>query len=139
MIQIKRGTSTSLKSTVLEDGQPGYSKDTNELKIGDGKTQYSSLKAIGGSTVKNFDVSIDTSWTAKTATWAGLSATQYKHLSVPGMKSTTNIISIEFTGGSLSAASEWLWCDNSTNGYVDFYSASVPSAGYQLRLVGVDE
>lgn len=49
MIQFKRGKTASwaTQTEPLADGQPGYDKDTHELKIGDGTTSFANLPAIG--------------------------------------------------------------------------------------------
>lgn len=50
MIQIKRGSTKSWHDTEvkLASGQPGYDKDTHQLKIGDGETLWSDLPSVGG-------------------------------------------------------------------------------------------
>lgn len=50
MIQLKRGSTSSWKSqsTPLADGQPGYDKDRQKLKIGDGKTSWEKLPDASG-------------------------------------------------------------------------------------------
>ena len=50
MIQIKRGSTKSWQDTEvkLASGQPGYDKDTHQLKIGDGETLWADLPSIGG-------------------------------------------------------------------------------------------
>ncbi len=56
MIKIKRGSTEvkdgkraegSWKGVILEDGQPGYDKTTNTLKIGNGSDSWSKLKSLG--------------------------------------------------------------------------------------------
>lgn len=65
MIQFKRGSSRATDAegniikdadgnivnnwdgVTLADGQPGYDKTTNRLKVGDGKSKWSKLKSIG--------------------------------------------------------------------------------------------
>lgn len=56
MIKIKRGSTEvkdgkraegSWKGVILEDGQPGYDKATNTLKIGNGSDKWSKLKSLG--------------------------------------------------------------------------------------------
>lgn len=49
MIQFKRGKTISWANQTepLADGQPGYDKDTHELKIGDGITEFKNLPAVG--------------------------------------------------------------------------------------------
>ena len=51
MIQVKRGKSEQWaeKNPTLEAGQPGYDKDKNKLKIGDGKTPWSGLEYLKAS------------------------------------------------------------------------------------------
>lgn len=50
MIQIKRGSTKSWQDTEvkLASGQPGYDKDTHQLKIGDGENSWADLPCIGG-------------------------------------------------------------------------------------------
>jgi len=50
MIKFRRGkTATWYKQkTPLEDGQPGYDKDTHKIKIGDGKSSWSTLPSASG-------------------------------------------------------------------------------------------
>lgn len=50
MIQIKRGSSAGWKKLdkPLAAGQPGYDKDRNKIKIGDGKTKWSDLPYASG-------------------------------------------------------------------------------------------
>lgn len=52
MIKFKRGSTKSWQSTEfkLGDGQPGYDKDKNKLKIGDGENSWINLPYIGGLT-----------------------------------------------------------------------------------------
>lgn len=49
-IRLKRGTSSSWArvNPVLLYGEPGYEKDTNKMKIGDGSTAWNNLPYIGG-------------------------------------------------------------------------------------------
>jgi len=49
-IQLRRGTAAELAAAnpVLGQGEPAFATDTNNLKIGDGSTAYSSLSAISG-------------------------------------------------------------------------------------------
>lgn len=56
MIQFKRGSSRAEENgkivnnwdgVTLADGQPGYDKSTNRLKVGDGISKWSVLKSIG--------------------------------------------------------------------------------------------
>lgn len=46
MIQIKRGTFSSISSAILQDGQLAYSTDTHVLKIGDGENNFAQLPGI---------------------------------------------------------------------------------------------
>lgn len=46
MIQIKRGLKQNIRATVPNAGQPMYSTDTHELKIGDGQADFESLPPI---------------------------------------------------------------------------------------------
>jgi hypothetical protein len=50
MIKIKRGSSKnwSKLTTPLADGQPGYDRESGQLKIGDGKTPWKDLPDAGG-------------------------------------------------------------------------------------------
>lgn len=50
MIQFKRGKTVNwrLQSKPLADGQPGYDKDRHKIKIGDGKSSWSSLPFASG-------------------------------------------------------------------------------------------
>ena len=52
MIKFKRGSTKSWQSTEfkLGAGQPGYDKDKNKLKIGDGENSWINLPYIGGLT-----------------------------------------------------------------------------------------
>ena len=54
---LRRGTSEAWTRTnpVLKYGEPGFEKDTNRLKIGDGEKAWNQLPYFGGS----FDVSVD--------------------------------------------------------------------------------
>ena len=47
-LKFKRGTASEweTRDVVLADGQPGYDKTNNRLKIGDGKTTWSELPYI---------------------------------------------------------------------------------------------
>jgi hypothetical protein len=51
MIQFKRGTTDSWNNLnpVLRAGQPGYNKDENKIKIGDGTSRWTELPYIGES------------------------------------------------------------------------------------------
>lgn len=50
MIKFKRGSTKSWKNTTftLAAGQPGYDKDKNKLKIGDGKSSWNNLPYLSG-------------------------------------------------------------------------------------------
>lgn len=50
MIQFKRGKTSTWKSQtdVLADGQPGYDKEKNKLKIGDGSSTWANLPDASG-------------------------------------------------------------------------------------------
>ena len=50
MIQIRRGSTSSwnAQENPLAAGQPGYNKDTHELKIGDGESLWNELPSISG-------------------------------------------------------------------------------------------
>ena len=50
MIQFKRGSKATwlTSSTPLADGQPGYDRSRNKIKIGDGKKLWSELKYASG-------------------------------------------------------------------------------------------
>lgn len=50
MIKFKRGTTKnwSKLKTPLADGQPGYDRDKQKLKIGDGKTKWDDLPYASG-------------------------------------------------------------------------------------------
>ena len=56
-IRFKRGTSASWSrvNPVLLEGEPGFEKDTNKIKIGDGSTQWNDLPYLNG----NFTISAD--------------------------------------------------------------------------------
>ena len=50
MIQFKRGNATNWRKNnePLADGQPGYDRSENKLKIGDGKTSWENLDYLVG-------------------------------------------------------------------------------------------
>jgi hypothetical protein len=50
MIKFRRGKTAAWykQKTLLEDGQPGYDKDKNKIKIGDGKSSWSELPSASG-------------------------------------------------------------------------------------------
>ncbi len=54
---IRKGTSEAWNrvNPILKYGEPGYEKDTNKLKIGDGITEWNSLPYFGDS----FDITAD--------------------------------------------------------------------------------
>jgi len=49
-IRLKRGTSSSWRrvNPVLLEGEPGFEKDTNKLKIGNGDAAWNDLPYLGG-------------------------------------------------------------------------------------------
>lgn len=53
--QLKRGTSAKWQelNLILADGEPGFEKDTNRLKIGDGKTPWNNLPYLSEGNVFN--------------------------------------------------------------------------------------
>ena len=54
---LRRGTSEAWNrvNPILKYGEPGFEKDTNKLKIGDGEKDWKTLPYFGG----NFDISAD--------------------------------------------------------------------------------
>ena len=50
MIKFRRGSTKNWRSnkTILESGQPGFDKDKNKIKVGDGKTLWSELPYASG-------------------------------------------------------------------------------------------
>lgn len=60
-LQLKRGTAARWKelNPVLAAGEPGFSIDNNELKIGDGQTSWNDLRPIGESCVVNANTHYD--------------------------------------------------------------------------------
>jgi hypothetical protein len=53
--QLKRGTSTKWQelNLILADGEPGFERDTNRLKIGNGKTPWNDLPYISDGNIIN--------------------------------------------------------------------------------------
>lgn len=48
LIRFKRGTAAEAAAVVLQEGEPGYTTDTGEFKIGDGVTAFAALPETGG-------------------------------------------------------------------------------------------
>lgn len=48
MIQVKRGSTQKWSGVTLAPGQPGYDKNKNKIKIGDGKKSWSELPYASG-------------------------------------------------------------------------------------------
>lgn len=65
MIQFRRGTTSSWNKTKtkLAPGQPGYDKDKNQLKIGDGKHTWSELPCVGAAADTVIDLGSSGDWT----------------------------------------------------------------------------
>lgn len=63
LIQLRRDASTdwSTVNPILADGEPGYDRDNNVLKVGDGVTAWNNLGAAGGGTVEHVWASQGTS------------------------------------------------------------------------------
>lgn len=61
MIQFKRGKTSTWRSqsTPLADGQPGYDKDRNKIKIGNGKDSWDNLPDASGLRMEEILVSED--------------------------------------------------------------------------------
>lgn len=59
--QLKRGTSSKWKelNLILADGEPGFERDTNRLKIGDGKTPWNDLPYLADGNIINADTHYD--------------------------------------------------------------------------------
>ena len=59
--QLKRGTSSKWKelNLILADGEPGFERDTNRLKIGDGKTPWNELPYLSDGNIINADTHYD--------------------------------------------------------------------------------
>ena len=60
-IQFKRGTAARWEeiNPILEAGQPGFVKDQNKLKIGDGKTHWNDLPYLNEDYVVNAQTHYD--------------------------------------------------------------------------------
>jgi hypothetical protein len=65
MIQFRRGTTSSWNKTKtkLAPGQPGYDKDKNQLKIGDGEHTWSELPCVGVAADTVIDTGSSGDWT----------------------------------------------------------------------------
>lgn len=61
-ILIRRGTAATATSNnpVLDDGEPGWEKDTRTFKIGDGETPWTELPGVTGSGGSGGDVPVGT-------------------------------------------------------------------------------
>lgn len=59
--KLRRGKAESWEKNnpILQEGEPGFALDTNILKIGDGKTGWLDLKAIGAEGIASDEEIID--------------------------------------------------------------------------------
>ncbi len=80
-IQVKRGTAATWTSDnpTLAAGEIGWESDTNQIKVGDGSTAWTSLAYFGGG---SGDVATDAIWDAKGDLAAGTGANTASKLSV---------------------------------------------------------
>lgn len=93
MIQFKRGKTASWANQTepLADGQPGYDKDTHELKIGDGTTAFADLPAIGsGYTTGLESISNKTTSISSTSTDTQYPSAKAVYTAVNAKESTSN-------------------------------------------------
>lgn len=70
-ILFRRGSSTewAAANPVLDSGEPGYDQTTGQFKIGDGATQWTELKPLGGSVVSAY---FNVEWPARPVADAGV-------------------------------------------------------------------
>ena len=133
MVKIKRGTSSTLRDVVLENGQPAYSKDTHELKIGDGDTSFSNLPAVGNNIVR-YTLTVDsTGWKDTSKTFAGVEAKYSNTCNCQEVDETSNVIEISYNGGDLKSAQTWSWLSPEKDSVV-LYSKVKPTNSFSLDL-----
>lgn len=91
-INLRKGTSTewSTANPILNDGEPGYDRTTNTLKIGNGISAWNSLSAIGGSG------GIDANHTGLAKAWVN-----FNGVGTVAIRSSRNVSSITDLGVGL--------------------------------------
>lgn len=96
-IQVKRGTAATWTSDnpTLAAGEIGWESDTNQIKVGDGSTAWTSLAYFGGG---SGDVATDAIWDAKGDLAAGTGANTAAKLTVGSNNLALVADSAEATG-----------------------------------------
>ena len=135
LIHIRRGTAAFWQGSnpVLAEGEPGYETDSQILKIGDGSTDYNSLRpTYANGAIQDVLLSVN-SWTGDTAPYT-------QTVNVDLMKDTFNPnVGLKPSSSydvALVEVQEYskLYKGVSNNGSITFYATDLPRCDLSLTI-----